>query len=85
MKEAYIAAKEQWARKMAGQAKPAARSTDRLPPGQRQVRNFPVLDRNILGFWKVRGSSNTADPWTGRKIGLQDRDALNRAKHLFRL
>ena len=44
MKEAYIAAKERWARKMAGTALPEVRSVDRLPPGQRQVHNFPVLD-----------------------------------------
>jgi hypothetical protein len=44
MKEAYIAAKERWARKMAGTARPEVRSEDRLPPGQRQVHNFPILD-----------------------------------------
>src|SRR5580700_11302591 len=47
MKDAYIAAKERWARKMAGKEKPAARSHDRLPPGQRQVHNFPVLDLGV--------------------------------------
>jgi DMSO/TMAO reductase YedYZ molybdopterin-dependent catalytic subunit len=47
MKEAYIAAKERWARKMAGAAKLEVRSTDRLPPGQRQVHNFPVLDLGV--------------------------------------
>ena len=47
MKEQYIAAKERWARKMAGQGKPAVRSHDRLPPGQRQVHNFPVLDLGV--------------------------------------
>jgi len=47
VKEHYIAAKERWARKLAGQAKPPVRSTDRLPPGQRQVHNFPVLDLGI--------------------------------------
>ena len=129
MKDQYVAAKERWARKRAGQARPAARSTNRLPPGQREVHNFPVLDlgiksydgystnnpldvcldddvliahqwngkplpkehggparvvipkryawkgakfireivfldRDILGFWEMRGYSNTADPWT---------------------
>src|SRR2546429_9022990 len=44
MKDQYIAAKERWARKMAGKAGPTSRSTNRLPPGQRQVHNFPVLD-----------------------------------------
>ena len=47
MKEAYIAAKERWARKMAGKEKPAVRSENRLPPGQRQVHNFPVLDLGL--------------------------------------
>lgn len=40
----YVARKERWARKMAGKEKPAVRSQSRLPPGQRQVDNFPVLD-----------------------------------------
>jgi len=47
MNESYIAAKERWARKMAGQARPAPRSTGRLPPGQRQVHNFPSLDLGV--------------------------------------
>jgi DMSO/TMAO reductase YedYZ molybdopterin-dependent catalytic subunit len=47
VKEAYIAAKERWARKLAGMEKPAVRSENRLPPGQRQVHNFPVLDLGI--------------------------------------
>lgn len=47
MKESYIAAKERWAAKMAGKAKPLVRSKDRLPPGQRQVHNFPVLDLGV--------------------------------------
>ena len=47
-----VDAKERWARKMFGKAKPAMRSEDRLPPGQ-----------HLTGFWEVRGYSNTADPW----------------------
>jgi DMSO/TMAO reductase YedYZ molybdopterin-dependent catalytic subunit len=47
MKDAYIAAKERWARKMAGTEKATVRSGERLPPGQRQVHNFPVLDLGI--------------------------------------
>lgn len=42
-----IARKERWARKMAGQEKPRFRSADRLPPGQRPVHNFPVLDLGL--------------------------------------
>ncbi len=47
MKEAYIAAKERWARKQAGQGRGLVRSENRLPPGQRQVTNFPVLDLGV--------------------------------------
>jgi DMSO/TMAO reductase YedYZ molybdopterin-dependent catalytic subunit len=47
MKDKYIAANERWAAKRAGRAKPVVRSTDRLPPGQREVTNFPVLDMGI--------------------------------------
>ena len=61
MKEQYIAAKERWARKMAGQQKPesAVRSMDRLPMGQRQVQNFPVLDLGVkpeisLERWELK-------------------------------
>ncbi|NOS72709.1 MAG: sulfite oxidase-like oxidoreductase [Verrucomicrobia bacterium] len=59
MKESYIAAKERWAAKMAGKAKPLTRSKDRLPPGQRQVHNFPVLDLGVqpevsLSNWALK-------------------------------
>ena len=27
------------------------------------IREITFLDRDILGFWEVRGYSNTADPW----------------------
>jgi DMSO/TMAO reductase YedYZ molybdopterin-dependent catalytic subunit len=59
MKDKWISAKERWARKMAGQARPTARSTDRLPPGQREVKDFPVLDLGIkprvpLNEWRLR-------------------------------
>ena len=47
MKKSYIAAKERWARKMAGHATPKPRSANRLPPGQRQVHDFPVLDLGV--------------------------------------
>jgi DMSO/TMAO reductase YedYZ molybdopterin-dependent catalytic subunit len=59
VKEAYIAAKERWARKMAGKDKRVERPQDRLPPGQRQVHNFPVLDLGIqpeipLDQWELK-------------------------------
>ena len=31
--------------------------------GAKFVRDIQFLDRDILGFWEVRGYSNTADPW----------------------
>ena len=47
MNEKYIAAKERIAAKRAGQPRPAERSGERLPPGQREVDNFPVLDMGV--------------------------------------
>src|SRR6266536_4705636 len=69
MKDQYIAAKERWARKMAGKAKSAARSTNRLPPGQRQVHNFPVLDLGIqpevpLDKWELKIHGRVDNPVT---------------------
>lgn len=32
--------------------------------GARFVREITFLDRDIPGFWEVRGYSNAADPWT---------------------
>ena len=69
MKDQYIAAKERWARKMAGQTKPVMRSTDRLPPGQRPVHNFPVLDLGIrpeipLDRWELKIHGQVENPVT---------------------
>ena len=69
MKEAYIAAKERWARKMAGKEKPAVRSENRLPPCQRQVHNFPVLDLGIrpdvaLDKWELKIHGLVENPVT---------------------
>lgn len=69
MKEQYIAAKERWARKMAGKERPAVRSKDRLPPGQRLVHNFPVLDLGIqpevpLDQWALKIHGKVANPVT---------------------
>jgi len=69
MKDQYVAAKERWARKMVGQAKPVLRSTDRLPPGQRQVHNFPVLDLGIrpeipLDRWELKIHGQVENPVT---------------------
>ena len=69
MKDQYIAAKERWAQKMAGKAKPSVRSHDRLPPGQRQVHNFPVLDLGVrpdvpLGKWELKIGGQGENPGT---------------------
>jgi DMSO/TMAO reductase YedYZ molybdopterin-dependent catalytic subunit len=69
MKESYIAAKERWARKMAGKDKRSIRSVDRLPPGQRQVDNFPVLDLGIkpeipLEKWELKIHGKVENPVT---------------------
>src|SRR5438046_9699597 len=69
MKDQYIAAKERWARKMAGKSGPTARSTNRLPPGQRQVRNFPVLDLGLqpevpLDKWELKIQGLVENPVT---------------------
>ena len=32
--------------------------------GAKFIREITFLDRDILGFWELRGYSNTADPWT---------------------
>ncbi|MCC7376627.1 MAG: sulfite oxidase-like oxidoreductase [Verrucomicrobiales bacterium] len=69
MKDAYIAAKERWARKMAGQAKPEVRFQDRLPPGQRLVDDFPVLDLGVvpdvpLDQWSLRIHGKVEKPVT---------------------
>src|SRR5215831_11876802 len=67
MKESYIAAKERWARKMAGKERPAVRSVDRLPPGQRQVHNFPTLDLGVrpeiaLDAWELKIHGQVENP-----------------------
>ena len=69
MKADYIARKERWARKMAGLEKPTVRSGDRLPPGQRQVHNFPVLDLGNhpgvpLDQWELKIGGHVENPVT---------------------
>jgi DMSO/TMAO reductase YedYZ molybdopterin-dependent catalytic subunit len=69
MKDAYIAAKERWARKMAGKERPTVRSANRLPPGQRQVHNFPVLDLGVKPAvpsdqWRLKIHGQVENPVT---------------------
>ncbi len=63
----YIERKERFARKMAGKAKPAVRSENRLPPGQHLTPGFPVLDLGIkpevpLAEWRLEISGAVAQP-----------------------
>jgi DMSO/TMAO reductase YedYZ molybdopterin-dependent catalytic subunit len=69
VKESYIAAKQRWAKKMAGTAKSETRSIDRLPPGQHLVENFPVLDLGIqpdvpTDTWTLRIHGQVENPVT---------------------
>lgn len=76
VKHAYVAAKERWARKMAGVEKPAVRSEERLPPGQHRVENFPVLDLGVqpeipTSQWTLRIHGQVENPVTLRWAEFQ--------------
>ena len=67
--EDYVARKERWARKMAGKEPRHERSQDRLPPGQREVHNFPVLDLGLhpevpLEKWELKIHGHVENPVT---------------------
>jgi len=69
MNESYIAAKDRWARKMAGQTPASERATERLPPGQHLVNNFPVLDLGLrpeisLAKWELQIDGQVEQPLT---------------------
>jgi DMSO/TMAO reductase YedYZ molybdopterin-dependent catalytic subunit len=69
MKDDFIARKERWARKMAGKERPAVRSDDRLPPGQKLVHNWPVLDLGVhpevsLDKWQLKIHGHVENPVT---------------------
>ena len=54
---------------MAGKAGPAVRSTNRLPPGQHEVHNFPVLDLGMrpevpLDKWELKIGGQVENPVT---------------------
>jgi len=54
---------------MAGKTAPHPRSSDRLPPGQRQVHNFPVLDLGVkpeipIGQWTLKIHGHVENPVT---------------------
>lgn len=69
MNDDYIARKERWAAKMAGKKQPRLASDQRLPPGQHEVRNFPVLDLGIrpevpLDEWRLKIYGRVDQPVT---------------------
>ena len=69
MKDDFIARKERWARKMAGKAQPSTRSENRLPPGQKLVQNWPVLDLGVhpevpLDKWELKIHGQVENPVT---------------------
>ena len=68
MKDKFITAKERWAAKKRGDT-PAPRSGERLPPGQHEVTNFPVLDMGIhpeisREEWKLTLRGHVENPVT---------------------
>jgi DMSO/TMAO reductase YedYZ molybdopterin-dependent catalytic subunit len=82
MKDDFIARKERWARKMAGKEKPSARSVDRLPPGQKLVHNWPVLDLGVhpevpLAEWRLKIHGHVEKPVT---LTWEDFNALPQFK-----
>jgi DMSO/TMAO reductase YedYZ molybdopterin-dependent catalytic subunit len=65
----FIARKERWARKMAGKEPRTVRGADRLPPGQKQVQNWPVLDLGVhpdvpLDRWQLKIHGHVENPVT---------------------
>lgn len=69
----YIDRKERWARKMGGKKPKQKPANQRLPPGQREVRNFPVLDLGLrpqisLEEWRLHIHGQVENPvnllWT---------------------
>jgi len=68
IKEKLIAAKERWAREgrlLTG--RPSRREEDRLPPGQRKVTDWPVLDLGVkpnipLAQWRLTIDGLVAQP-----------------------
>src|SRR5437660_10108636 len=54
---------------MAGQARATVQSENRLPPGQRQVHNFPVVDLGVrpdvpLDRWELKVHGRVENPVT---------------------
>lgn len=75
MNEDLVARKERWARKMAGRgtaplpSAPSPQSPERLPPGQKLVQNWPVLDLGVrpevpLAEWRLKIHGQVENPVT---------------------
>ena len=69
MKEDYVRRKERWAQKMSGKKQPKRSHTGRLPAGQHEVRNFPVLDLGVhpeifLDDWSLKIHGEVEKPVT---------------------
>ena len=44
--------------------------------GAKFIRDIMFLDRDILGYWELRGYSNEADPWLEQRFAESDRPNL---------
>ncbi len=65
----YIARKERWARKMADRPRPQRTADGKLPPGQHEVKDFPVLDLGLhpevpQSEWTLRIHGEVENPVT---------------------
>jgi DMSO/TMAO reductase YedYZ molybdopterin-dependent catalytic subunit len=40
--------------------------------GAKFIREITFLDRDILGYWELRGYSNSADPWTEDRFSQRE-------------
>ncbi|MAD22932.1 MAG: sulfite oxidase-like oxidoreductase, partial [Verrucomicrobiales bacterium] len=69
MKEDFIRRKERWAKKMSTKERSIRTNAGRLPPGQHEVSNFPVLDLGVhpkipLGDWQLKIHGEVENPTT---------------------
>ena len=69
MKEDYVRRKERWAQKMSGRDRPVRPNSGRLPAGQHEVSNFPVLDLGVhpeipLDEWSLKIDGEVENPVT---------------------
>jgi DMSO/TMAO reductase YedYZ molybdopterin-dependent catalytic subunit len=87
LNERYIQAKEKWARKQSAaesQRGTAEASSDRLPPGQRLTKDFPVLDLGVQPLlpparWKLTLDGLVENP---RTLNWDEFSALPRVEDI---